>query len=157
MSKTLVAFFSASGVTKKVAETLAEAADADLFEMEPVPLYTAADLNWMDKRSRSPIEMKDKACRPPMAKQPGDLADCGTVFIGFPVWWYTAPRIVNTFIESVDLSGKKIAVFVTSGGSGVGKCVKDLQKTYPELNFVSGRLLNGEWSKEELKNWAESL
>ena len=157
MKKTLVAYFSASGVTAAAAEAIAKAAGADLFEIEAEPHYTAADLNWMDKQSRSTLEMKDKACRPPMAKQPGDLAEYETVFIGFPVWWYTAPRIINTFIESADLSGKKIAVFATSGGSGVEKCVEDLKKTYPALNFVPGRLLNGALKEDVLKAWAESL
>ena len=157
MKKALVAYFSASGVTKRAAEALAAAAQADLFEIEAVPSYTAADLNWMDKHSRSTLEMNDPACRPPMAKQPGDVSQYDVVFIGFPVWWYTAPRNINTFIESVDLSGKKIAVFATSGGSGVDKCVADLQKTYPELDFVPGRLLNGAPKAAELAAWAESL
>ncbi len=157
MKKTLVAYFSASGVTKAAAEAIAQAAGADLFEIEAAPHYTMADLNWMDKQSRSTLEMKDKASRPAMAVQPGDLEEYDVVFIGFPVWWYTAPRIINTFIESADLSGKTIAVFATSGGSGVDKCVEDLKNTYPALNFVPGKLLNGALKEETLKAWAESL
>ena len=156
MSKALVTYFSASGVTARVAKALAEAAGADLFEIEASPLYSSADLNWMDKQSRSTLEMKDKDCRPPMAKAAGDVSQYDVVYIGFPVWWYTAPRIINTFIESVDLSGKKIAVFATSGGSGVDKCVEDLKKTYPALNFVPGKLLNSV-NAAQLKSWVESL
>ena len=157
MSKALVTYFSASGVTKRMAEALASAAGADLFEIEAAPLYTRADLNWMDKKSRSTLEMNDPACRPAMAKAVGDLAAYDVVYIGFPVWWYTAPRIINTFIESADLSGKKIAVFATSGGSGVEKCVEDLKKAYPTLDFVPGKLLNGAPKADVLKAWVESL
>ena len=157
MKKALVAYFSASGVTARAAKALAEAAGAALFEIEAEPLYTKADLNWMNKKSRSSVEMADEACRPPMAAQPGDLTDYDVVFIGFPVWWYTAPRIINTFIESVDLRGKAIAVFATSGGSGVEKCVEDLRNTYPGLNFVPGMLVKGRPNAEKLKAWIDSI
>ena len=152
MSNVLVAYFSASGVTKSVAEKIAGENGYDIFEIEPEEIYTPADLDYMDKNSRSTIEMNDKSFRPPI-KQTCDVSSYDTVAIGFPVWWYTAPTIINTFIESVDLSGKKIKVFCTSGGSGVDKCVSDLQKTYPELDFAKGMRFTGNVSKA--KEWIE--
>ena len=152
MSNVLVAYFSASGVTKRVAEKIAGENGYDIFEIEPEEIYTPADLDYMDKNSRSTIEMNDKSFRPPI-KQTCDVSSYDTVAIGFPVWWYTAPTIINTFIESVDLSGKKIKVFCTSGGSGVDKCVSDLQKTYPELDFAKGMRFTGNVSKA--KEWIE--
>ena len=116
--KTLVAYFSASGVTANVAKLLAEAAEADLFEIKPAVPYTNADLNWMDKKSRSTVEMQDKSSRPAIAAPCSNLADYDTIFVGFPIWWYVAPTIINTFLESGDFSGKKIVLFATSGGSG---------------------------------------
>ena len=152
MSNVLIAYFSASGVTKSVAEKIAGENGYDIFEIEPEEIYTPADLDYMDKNSRSTIEMNDKSFRPPI-KQTCDVSSYDTVAIGFPVWWYTAPTIINTFIESVDLSGKKIKVFCTSGGSGVDKCVSDLQKTYPELDFAKGMRFTGNVSKA--KEWIE--
>ena len=152
MSKVLVAYFSASGVTKSVAEKIAGENGYDIFEIVPEEIYTPADLDYMDKNSRSTIEMNDKSFRPPI-KQTCDVSSYDTVAIGFPVWWYTAPTIINTFIESVDLSGKKIKVFCTSGDSGVDKCVSDLQKTYPELDFAKGMRFTGNVSKA--KEWIE--
>lgn len=152
MSNVLVAYFSASGVTKSVAEKIAGENGYDIFEIEPEEIYTPADLDYMDKNSRSTIEMNDKSFRPPI-KQTCDVSSYDTVAIGFPVWWYTAPTIINTFIESVDLEGKKIKVFCTSGGSGVDKCVSDLQKTYPELDFAKGMRFTGNVSKA--KEWIE--
>lgn len=152
MSNVLVAYFSASGVTKSVAEKIADENGYDIFEIVPEEIYTPADLDYMDKNSRSTIEMNDKSFRPPI-KQTCDVSSYDTVAIGFPVWWYTAPTIINTFIESVDLSGKKIKVFCTSGGSGVDKCVSDLQKTYPELDFSKGMRFTGNVSKA--KEWIE--
>ena len=152
MSKVLVAYFSASGVTKSVAEKIAGENGYDIFEIVPEEIYTPADLDYMDKNSRSTIEMNDKSFRPPI-KQTCDVSSYDTVAIGFPVWWYTAPTIINTFIESVDLSGKKIKVFCTSGASGVDKCVSDLQKTYPELDFAKGMRFTGNVSKA--KEWIE--
>ena len=119
-NKSLVTYFSASGVTKKVAEKLAEAAGADLFEIKPEVAYTEADLNWMDKKSRSSIEMNDKSFRPAIAEKCNNMADYDVVYIGFPIWWYVAPTIINTFLESYDFSGKTIVLFATSGGSGFG-------------------------------------
>ena len=120
MGKTLVAYFSASGVTKKLAQTLADAIGADLFAIEPKVPYTRADLNWMDKQSRSTIEMQNPASRPEIAGTCANIADYDTVFVGFPIWWYVAPTIVNTFLESCDLTGKTVVPFATSGGSGLG-------------------------------------
>ena len=128
MSKILVSYFSASGVTKGVAEKIANAVEGDLFEIEPVEKYTDADLNWMDKKSRSTIEMNDRSFRPPVKNKVENLSDYDKVVIGFPVWWYTAPTIVNTFIEENDLTGKDIYVFCTSGSSGVDGSLNDLKK-----------------------------
>ena len=150
MSNVLVAYFSASGVTKGVAEKIAGENGYDIFEIVPEEIYTPEDLDWTDKQSRSTIEMNDKSFRPPI-RQTVDVGEYDTVAIGFPVWWYTAPSIINTFIESVDLTGKKIKVFCTSGGSGVDKCVSDLQASYPELDFAKGMRFMGDVSKA--KDW----
>ena len=168
MSNVLITYFSASGTTKSVAEKIADengydifeitpvekytAADLDYMEITPVEKYTAADLDYMDKNSRSTIEMNDKSFRPPIAET-CDVSGYDIVAIGFPVWWYTAPTIINTFIESVDLKGKTIKVFCTSGGSGVDKCVSDLQNAYPELDFAKGMRFMGNVSKA--KEWIE--
>ena len=146
MSNVLVTYFSASGVTKGVAEKIADENDYDIFEIVPTEIYTSEDLDYTNKDSRSTIEMNDKEFRPPIVES-CDVSSYDTVVIGFPVWWYTAPTIINTFIESVDLSGKTIKVFCTSGGSGVDKCVSDLQDTYPELNFAKGMRFRGDVSK----------
>ena len=121
MSKKLVAYFSASGVTAKVAEALAEAIGADVFEIEPKVPYTEADLNWMDKNARSTIEMNDPASRPEIAVKRDNMKDYDTIFVGFPIWWYVAPTIINTFLESYDLTGKTLIPFATSGGSDMGQ------------------------------------
>lgn len=152
MSNVLITYFSASGVTKGVAEKIARENGYDIFEIVPQEIYTAEDLDWTNKQSRSTVEMNDRAFRPPIAES-CDVSGYGIVAIGFPVWWYTAPTIINTFIESVDLTGKTIKVFCTSGGSGVDKCVSDLQKTYPELNFSKGMRFTGDVSKA--KGWIE--
>ena len=153
MSNVLVAYFSASGVTKGVAEKIADESGYDIFEIVPEEIYTPADLDWTDKNSRSTIEMNDKSFRPPITET-CDVSGYDTVVIGFPVWWYTAPTIVNTFIESVDLTGKTIKAFCTSGGSGIDKCVSDLQASYPELNFSKGMRFMGDVSKA--KEWIEN-
>ena len=153
MSDVLIAYFSASGVTKAVAEKIADENGYDIFEIEPVETYTPADLDWTDRNSRSTVEMNDKSFRPPI-KQRVDVSGYDTVAIGFPVWWYTAPSIINTFIESVDLTGKKIKVFCTSGGSGVDKCVNDLQASYPELDVAKGLRFMGNVSGA--KEWIEN-
>lgn len=152
MSNVLITYFSASGVTKSVAQKMAGENGYDIFEIVPEELYTPADLDYMDKNSRSTIEMNDRSFRPPIAET-CDVSGYDIVAIGFPVWWYTAPTIINTFIESVDLKGKTIKVFCTSGGSGVDKCVNDLQDAYPELDFAKGMRFMGDVSKA--KGWIE--
>lgn len=142
MKKTLVIYFSATGVTKAAAQKLAKEFNADLYEITPEQPYTAADLDWRDKQSRSTLEMKDKSSRPAIKGRCENIAQYDTVWIGFPVWWYTAPTIVNTFIEAHDLSGKTINVFATSGGSGVSGSYNDLKKSYPQYNWSESRLMN---------------
>ena len=156
MKKRLVAYFSASGVTKKTAEMVAEAAGADLYEITPKVPYTKADLNWMDKKARSTIEMNDRKFRPEMAAGEVDMGAYDTVLLGFPIWWYVAPTIINTFLEKYDFSGKKIILFATSGGSGFGNTVKELEPSAPGAQIVEGRLLN-RMSSQEITNWVKSL
>ena len=127
MSKILVAYFSASGVTKKVAEKLAVVANADIHEIKPIVPYSKADLNWMDKKSRSSVEMNDKTFRPEIVKEDLNLSSYDTILLGFPIWWYVAPTIINTFLENYDFSGKRIVLFATSGGSGFGNTIKELK------------------------------
>ncbi|MGI5078381.1 flavodoxin [Treponema maltophilum] len=154
MSKKLVAFFSASGVTAQAARSLADAAGADLYEIKPAVPYTNADLDWMNKKSRSSIEMNDKASRPAIADTDAHVADYDVVFIGFPIWWYIAPTIINTFLERYDFSGKKIVLFATSGGSGFGKTVSNLQPSAPNAKIIEGKVLNGRHDKASLTAWA---
>ena len=148
MAKTLVAYFSASGVTKKAAEKLASAAKTDIYEIKPAVPYTKADLNWMDKKSRSSIEMGKKSFRPEIVKDDLDLSQYDTILVGFPIWWYVAPTIINTFLESYDFAGKKIVLFATSGGSGFGNTVKELKPSAPEAEIVEGKLLNRATDKD---------
>ena len=156
MSKILVAYFSASGVTAEVAKKLAKTAGADLYEIKPEIPYTKADLNWMNKNSRSSVEMNDKSSRPAIADKNADISGYDTIFLGFPIWWYVAPTIINTFLESYDFSGKKIVLFATSGGSGFGKTVDGLKGSVSaDTEIVEGKLLNGELSENELKKWLE--
>lgn len=158
MSKTLVAYFSASGTTAKVAETLAKAANADIYEIKPAVPYTRADLDWTNKKSRSSVEMSDKSSRPELAGKSANIAGYDTVLLGFPIWWYVAPTIINTFLESYDFSGKKIVLFATSGGSGFGKTVEGLKGSVSaDAQIIEGRILNGKLSENELKAWVESL
>lgn len=157
MSKKLVAYFSASGVTKAVAERLAEAAGADLYEIRPKVPYTSADLDWNDSTSRSSVEMRDKAFRPEIADKDAKAGDYDALFLGFPIWWYVAPTIVNTFLEAYDLSGKTIILFATSGGSGFGKTVENLKPSAPGAAIREGKLLNGRPSVAELKKWVDGL
>lgn len=154
--KKLVAYFSASGVTAKAAERLAEAIGADLFEIKPEVPYTDADLNWQNKHSRSSVEMNDPASRPEIAEKLDNMSDYDTIFVGFPIWWYIAPTIINTFIESYDLSGRTLIPFATSGGSGMGKTVEKLKALYPTVNFKEGKVVNG-MSAKALKEWANGL
>ena len=158
MKQALVAYFSASGVTAKAAKALAQAAGADLYEIKPAIPYTKADLNWTDKTSRSSVEMQDPSSRPALADQTAQIANYDVVFLGFPIWWYVAPTIVNSFLESYDFAGKTIVLFATSGGSGFGKTVASLQGSVsPETKILEGRLLNGKLSEGELKAWVDSL
>ena len=138
--KTLVAYFSASGITAKVAKQIAAENNADLFEIKPTTPYTPADLDWRDKQSRSTIEMNDKASRPEMVGKVETMDQYDTVYVGFPVWWYVAPHIINTFIEAHNLEGKTIIPFATSGGSTIDGSVKDLRASYPTLKFEDGKL-----------------
>ena len=153
MSKKLVAYFSATGTTKEAAERLAKATGADLFEIRPTIPYTSADLNWMDKKSRSSVEMTDPDSRPEIAETVSNMADYDTVFIGFPIWWYVAPHIIHTFLESCDFSGKTLVPFATSGGSGIGKTVDELRKLCPNADWKAGKLVNGV-SDQALAAWA---
>ena len=155
--KILVAYFSASGVTAKAAKKLAEAAEADLFEIKPEIPYTSADLNWMDKKSRSSLEMNDPAFRPAIAEKVADMGQYEAVFVGFPIWWYVAPTIINTFLESYDFSGKTIIPFATSGGSGLGRTNDKLKPSCPGATLEKGKLLNGMVSEGSLKKWVEDL
>lgn len=157
MSKKLVAYFSASGTTAAVAKTLAEAADADLYEIKPQVPYTRTDLNWTNKKSRSSVEMNDKSSRPALADRNAPVVDCDVVFLGFPIWWYTAPTIINTFLESYDFTGKTIILFATSGGSGLGRSASDLKASAPGAVIRDGKLLNGRQTRESLVSWVNSL
>ena len=156
MKKRLVAYFSASGVTKKVAEMIAKAADCDLYEVTPKVPYTTADLNWMDKKSRSSVEMSDKTIRPEIAGADLDVSVYDEILIGFPIWWYVAPTIINTFLESHDFTGKKIILFATSGGSGFGNTVKELQPSAPGAEIVEGKLLNRA-TQQTVTDWVDTL
>ena len=152
--KTLIAYFSASGVTARVAKEMANAIGADLYEIQPTEPYTSADLNWMDRKSRSTVEMNDPACRPAIGSPVEHMEQYDTVFVGFPIWWYVEPRIVDTFLESYDFSGKTLIPFATSGGSGISKAEKSLQAHCPKADWKKGQLLNGsgaaEWAKRTL-------
>ena len=157
MSKTLVAYFSASGVTARAAKSLAGAAGADLYEIRPAAPYTQADLDWTNKKSRSSVEMNDLSFRPALADSDADIAGHDVILLGFPIWWYVAPTIINTFLERYDFSGKTIILFATSGGSGFGKAVSGLQGSAPGAVIKEGRILNGRQSEVELKTWLQEL
>ena len=157
MSKKLVAYFSASGVTGSVAKKLAEATGAEEYEIRPAVKYTSADLNWNNKSSRSSVEMSDKSSRPALADKNAKLDGADVVFLGFPIWWYVAPTIINTFLEAYDFTGKTIILFATSGGSGFGKAVDGLKASAPGAVIREGRVFRGSVSTGELKKWADSL
>ena len=153
MSKTLVAYFSASGVTARVAKEVADAAGADLYEIRPAQPYSPGDLDWMDKKSRSTLEMNDPACRPAIEGQVKGMEQYDTILIGFPIWWYVEPRIVDTFLESCDFSGKVLIPFATSGGSGIGGAEKSLREHCPRADWKRGRLVNSgaaAWARSAL-------
>lgn len=153
----LVAYFSATSTTAKAAKALANAAGADLYEIKPAVPYSSADLNWMDKNSRSSVEMKDLHSRPALADTNAPVANHDVIFLGFPVWWYVAPTILNTFLEAYDFTGKTIVLFATSGGSGLGKSAAGLQSSAPGAKIIDGRLLNGHLKESDLKSWVEEL
>lgn len=158
MSKTLVAFFSASGVTEKVAKKLASALSADLHEIIPEKPYSKEDLDWTNENSRSTIEMKkDKSIRPAIANKLENIDQYDTIYIGFPIWWYIAPTIINTFLEQYNLDGKKVIPFATSGGSGIGETNKELEQSCSGAKLLEGKRFPESVSEEELKKWTESL
>lgn len=158
MTKTLVAYFSATGTTAQAAKLLAKAAGADLYEIRPAVPYTKADLNWMDDKSRSSLEMRDSSSRPAIAGRAENMDAYDRIFLGFPIWWYVAPAIINSFLESYDFSGKTIILFATSGGSGFGKTVEGLKNSVsPTARIIKGRLLNGRLSESELRAWVQAL
>ena len=153
MSNTLVAFFSATGTTMDVANRLARTTGSDLFAIVPADPYTSADLNWRDKQSRSTLEAADPSCRPAITSKVERIEDYDTIFLGFPIWWYVAPAIINTFLESYDLAGKTIVLFATSGGSGMGKTASVLRPCAPNAKIVDGSILNNA-SDAELEKFA---
>lgn len=155
MSKKLVVYFSASGVTAKIAKDLASAAEADLYEIKPVVPYKKEDLDWTDKNSRSSVEMRDKSHRPLIEVIGVNTADYDVIFLGFPIWWYIAPTIVNTFLEAFDFSGKKIVLFATSGSSGFGKAVEHLKPSAPDAEIIEGEILNGIFDLNKLREFAD--
>ncbi len=157
MSKILVSYFSASGVTKKVAQKLARVAGADLFEIVPKDIYTPADLDWTNSRSRSSLEMKDKNCRPAISNKIANLKDYDTIFVGFPIWWYREPSIIDTFMEMYDFSNKRIIPFATSGSSGMGQSAYNLQALAKEAKVANGKRLSSSTSEEELKEWIKGI
>lgn len=157
MSKKLVAYFSASGVTAKVAEKLAKVTGADLFEIKPEVPYTKADLNWMSKKSRSSVEMSDQSCRPAIATKVENMVDYDTVFVGFPVWWYREPSIIDTFMETYDFSGKTVVPFCTSGSSGIGESGANMQVLAPGSKVAIGERFKSRVSEDELAAWASTF
>lgn len=157
MNKILIAYFSASGETGKLAKTLSAVTGGDLFEIRPETAYTSADLNWMDKKSRSTLEMKDEHSRPAIAGRVEDMAPYDTVFVGFPIWWYQAPRIIETFLESYDFTGKTVIPFATSGGSGMGGTNKALAPSCKGARLVEGKVFRSNTSTDTLREWVKTL
>ena len=156
MEKILIAYFSASGTTKRVAEALAKASGGDLFEIEPTQKYTNEDLNWMNKKSRSTVEMADRNCRPEI-KNKTDISKYDFIFVGFPIWWYREPSIIDTFMESYDFAGKTIIPFATSGGSNLGEAPNNMQNLAPNSKVLSGKRLSANVGESELRAWIESV
>lgn len=155
MSKILVTYFSASGVTENIAKKIANALGGTLYEIKPEREYTDEDLDWTNKKSRSSIEMQDVSCRPLIKKENINLDDYDIVLVGFPVWWYTTPKVINTFIESMDFTGKILIPFCTSGGSGIEKCERDLKELYPKYNWKKGKRLTGRENEDDIKSLIE--
>ena len=156
MGKKLVAYFSASGTTRKVAEMIASAAEADLYEIMPKQPHSKADLNWMDKKSRSSVEMSDKNSRPEIMDTDANIDRYDEIILGFPIWWYVAPTIIHTFLESYDFSGKKVVLFATSGGSGFGNTVSELKPSAPNTVIVEGKVF-GKVTKQEIAEWVNCI
>ncbi len=157
MSKTLVAYFSASGSTSRLAKSLAAAADAALYEIRPAVPYQRGDLNWMDKKARSTIEMADPNCRPAMASADAPVAEADVIFLGFPIWWYREPAIIDTFLEAYDFSGKTVVPFFTSGGSPLGEGQDRIQSLAKGAKVLPGKRFSGRASEAELKDWISGL
>lgn len=155
--KILVSYFSASGVTEKMAKLLADATGGDIYEIRPEVPYTNEDLDWNNKKSRSSIEMNDLTSRPEIKDIDAKIQDYDVIYIGFPVWWYIAPTIINTFLESYDFNGKTVIPFATSGGSGIENCEIFLQRQYPNIIWKEGKLLNGRQTKDKLLSWVNNL
>lgn len=156
MSNILVAYFSASGVTKAVAEKVAAVAGADIFEIVPKQIYTTADLDWQDDNSRSTLEMNDSTCRPEIASTIDDISKYSLIFVGFPIWWYREPSIIDTFMESYDFTGITVVPFCTSGGTGLGECAMNMQKLAKGAKVLSGRRFSIE-SAENIKDWVDMV
>ena len=154
MKKVLVAYFSASGVTKGVAQQLAEVTGGTLHEIKPAQPYTDADLDWRDKQSRSSVEMQDKSSRPAITDKLKNMQDYDIIYVGFPIWWYTCPTIINTFMEAYDFKGKTVIPFATSGGSSIKKACEDLKAAYPDVKWKEGKLLN-QATKKDLEDWVK--
>ena len=157
MSKTLVAYFSASGVTARLAEKVAKVVNGDLYEIVPAKPYTAADLDWTNDKSRSSVEMKNKSFRPEISGKAENMSDYDTIYLGFPIWWYVAPTIINTFLESYNLKGKTVITFATSGGSGMGKTNEKLTPSCPGAKLLHGKVFNSYSSKADLSAWVETI
>ena len=157
MSKKLVAYFSASGSTARLAKTLATAADAEIYEIRPAVPYERKDLNWMDKKSRSTIEMQDKNCRPELADTDAPVADADVIFVGFPIWWYREPSIIDSFLDTYDFRGKTVVPFLTSGGSDLGEGQGRIEKLAKDAKVLRGKRFSARTSEQELKSWIESL
>lgn len=156
MGKKLVTYFSASGTTRKIAQMIAQAAEADLYEIMPKQPYSKADLNWMDKKSRSSVEMSDKKFRPEISDTDVQVDKYDEIILGFPIWWYVAPTIINTFLESYDFTGKKIVLFATSGGSGFGNTVSELKPSAPNAEIVEGKVFN-KTTKQAIAEWVKCI
>mgnify|MGYP004559230471 FL=1 len=154
MNNNLVVYFSCSGETKKVAEELKSVLNCDIFEIVPETLYTDRDLDWNDKNSRSTIEMGDESCRPRIRNRIDNIDKYDTIYLGFPIWWYTAPRVINTFLESYDFSNKKVVLYCTSGGSSIDKTYNDLKNSYPNIDFIKGSRL---YSNSDIDSFANSV
>ena len=158
MTKTLVAYFSATGITREVAKNLAQVANADIYETKPANPYSDADLNWMNRESRSSVEMRDKNSRPGIIEDNAHIENYDLIYLGFPIWWYIAPTIINTFLEKYDFSNKKIILFATSGGSGFGGAVANLKTSVsPSTEIIEGDILNNKPSVTDLKHWIEKF